>query len=73
VTRLARLILVSLGVAFAVWLTPASIHIVDWTADGPDRVALFAPLWQLWTALAIAALLAGIILGLGCQVRVGLR
>ena len=63
-TRLARLILVSLGVAFAVWLTPASIHIVDWTADGPVRVALFAPLWQLWIALAIAALLAGIVLGL---------
>lgn len=63
-TRLARLILVSLGVAFAVWLTPASIHIVDWTADGPVRVALFAPLWQLWVAMAIGALLAGIVLGL---------
>ena len=59
--RLARLILVSLGVALAVWLIPASIHIVDWTADGPVRVALFAPLWQLWTALAVAALLAGVI------------
>ena len=32
--------------------------------DGPVRVALFAPLWQLWTALAIAALLAGVVLGL---------
>ncbi len=62
--RLARLILVSLGVACAVWLTPASIHIVDWTTDGPVRVAVFAPLWQLWTALAIAALLAGIVLGI---------
>ncbi len=50
--RLARLILVSLGVALAVWLIPASIHIVDWSADGPVRVALLAPLWQLWTALA---------------------
>ncbi len=62
--RLARVIFVALGVALAVWLTPASMHIVDWTADGPVRVALFAPLWQLWTALAIAALLAGLVLGL---------
>jgi hypothetical protein len=61
VARLARLILVSLGVALAVWLIPASIHIVDWSADGPVRVALLAPLWQLWTALAVAALLTGII------------
>jgi hypothetical protein len=61
VARLARLILVSLGVALAVWLIPASIHIVDWTADGPVRIALLAPLWQLWTALAVAALLTGVI------------
>jgi hypothetical protein len=61
VARLARLILVSLGVALAVWLIPASIHIVDWSADGPVRVAQLAPLWQLWTALAVAALLTGII------------
>jgi hypothetical protein len=61
VARLARLIFVSLGVALAVWLIPASIHIVDWSADGPVRVALLAPLWQLWTALAVAALLTGII------------
>ncbi len=63
--RLARLIFVSLGVALAVWLTPGSIHIVDWTADGPVRVALLAPLWKLWTALAIAALLA--VAGLGSR------
>jgi hypothetical protein len=61
VARLARLILVSLGVALAVWLMPASIHIVDWAADGPARIALLAPLWQLWTALAVAALLTGVI------------
>ena len=53
--RLARLICVCAGVAVAVWLLPASIHIVDWPASGPVRVALFAPLWQLWMALAVAA------------------
>jgi hypothetical protein len=55
VARGARVTLVWIGVALAVWLIPASIHIVDWTADGPVRVALFAPLWKLWTALALAA------------------
>jgi hypothetical protein len=54
VARLARLILAAVGVAFAVWLLPASVHIVDWTADGPVRVALLAPLWKLWIALALA-------------------
>ena len=56
-TRLARLACVWLGVALAVWLLPASIQIVDWTADGPARVALFAPLWQLAIALAAVAVL----------------
>ena len=53
--RLARLICVSLGVALALWLLPASIHIVDWTPDGPVRVALLAPLWKLWVAVAVTA------------------
>ena len=52
--RLARLFCVWIGVAVAVWLIPASIHIVDWGAAGPSRIALFAPLWQLWIALAVA-------------------
>jgi hypothetical protein len=55
VFRLVRLICVSLGVALAVWLRPASVHIVGWPADGPVRVTLLAPLWQLWLALAVAA------------------
>ena len=46
---------VSLGVALALWLLPASIHIVDWTPDGPVRVALLAPLWKLWVAVAVTA------------------
>jgi hypothetical protein len=58
VARLARLTCVSLGVALAVWLLPASIHIVDWTPDGPARVALLAPLWKLWVAMALTTLAA---------------
>jgi len=58
VARLARLTCVSLGVALALWLLPASIHIVDWTQDGPVRVALLAPLWKLWVAVAVTAVAA---------------
>jgi hypothetical protein len=52
VSRVARLLCVSLGVALAIWLLPASIHIVDWSGDRAVRVALFAPLWKFWAALA---------------------
>ena len=54
--RLARLVCVSTGVAVAIWLLPASVHIVDWTRDGPVRVALLAPLRNLWLSLAVAAI-----------------
>jgi hypothetical protein len=54
VTRLARVICVCTGVGCAVWLIPASIRIVDWPSNGPVRVAMLAPLWQLWLTLAIA-------------------
>ena len=64
-SRLARLICVWLGVALAAWLLPASVHIVDWTPDGPVRVALLAPLWKLWVALAVAAIAAGSIVAIG--------
>ena len=36
--RLARLIYVWLGPGLAIWLLPASVHIVDWPATGPVRV-----------------------------------
>ena len=55
-TRIFRIAVAVFGVAVAVWLLPASIHIVDWPSAGPSRVALFAPLWMLWVALAVAAL-----------------
>ncbi len=62
-TRLARLLIVFSGVAMAIWLLPASIHIVDWPSSGPARVALFAPLRTLWVALAIAAVAAAVAFG----------
>jgi hypothetical protein len=51
------------AVAVAVWLIPASVSIVRWTANGPTRVALFAPLARLvWigaaAAIGLVALLA---------------
>ncbi len=47
------------ALALAVWLLPASIHIVSWPASGPVRLALLAPAWQLLVAVAIAVVLAG--------------
>jgi hypothetical protein len=47
------------AVAVAIWLAPASVDIVRWNADGPTRVALFAPLDHLgWIALVAALCLA---------------
>ena len=54
--RVARITWITLGVALSLWLLPASIHIIDWTTDGAVRVAFFAPLWRLWTTLAVAAI-----------------
>jgi hypothetical protein len=42
----------------AVWLLPASIHIVSWPASGPVRLALLAPAWQLAVAV-VCAVVAG--------------
>src|SRR5262249_34565994 len=42
-------------VAAATWLVPASIHIVKWPAEGPVRLALLSPAWELaaWSAAAL--------------------
>jgi hypothetical protein len=46
------------ALAAAIWLIPASIHVVEWPASGPSRVALFAPQARLlW--LGLGALAAG--------------
>src|SRR5262249_47258557 len=52
VTSTARLAVTILAVAIAIWLLPASVHIVDWSASAPLRIALVPPLSRLWLALA---------------------
>jgi hypothetical protein len=51
------------ALATAVWLAPASIHIVKWPASGPIRLALLAPAWQLfaWSAAAMVVAAAVIV------------
>jgi hypothetical protein len=53
------------AVAVAVWLLPASIHIVEWTADGPHRLALFASRTRLVALIALAIAGGGVLLAVG--------
>ncbi|MDR1989589.1 MAG: hypothetical protein LBQ09_05090, partial [Acidobacteriaceae bacterium] len=46
------------AIATALWLLPASVHIVQWSST-PTRLALLLPAWQFAAAL-VAALLAAI-------------
>jgi len=56
-----RLAVVAVGAAIAVWLLPASVHIVNWPSSGPVRVALLAPARTLGICLAAAVVfLAGV-------------
>jgi hypothetical protein len=55
--RLATLAAVE-AMAVAAWLLSASIHIVQWPAAGPIRLALTRPAWHL-AALVACASLAG--------------
>jgi hypothetical protein len=48
----------SLALALAGWLVPASIHIVQWPASGPVRLALLSPTWQLAVWMAGGAAVA---------------
>ncbi len=58
---LVLLLAACLGAAVAFWLLPASINIIAWPSAGPARVAIFAPLFRLWLALAVAAIAAAVI------------
>ena len=58
---LARLALAAAAVAFAIWLAPASVHIVDWQSRAPVRVALLLPLSRWWLALAATSALTLVI------------
>ena len=48
------------AIASAIWLLPASVHIVSWGPTGPVRVALLAPLSRLVLALIFAGAFAGV-------------
>src|ERR1700730_18186927 len=51
------------ALAVAGWLVPASVHIVNWSASRPSRVALLAPrtrlVWLVATTLPVSSLLIG--------------
>jgi len=51
-----RIFLACQAVAFAVWLIPASVQIVQWPSDGPVRLGLLAPVWLLGSASGVALL-----------------
>jgi hypothetical protein len=48
------------AVAIAIWLIPASEHIVGWTAGGAARVALFAPARTLMILAGSGLLIGGL-------------
>ena len=52
------------ALAVAVWLLPASIHIVSWSETGPVRLALFAPWRRLALLVAAALVLTGLVAGM---------
>jgi hypothetical protein len=68
------LAVVSVAVAAAIWLAPASIHIVSWLPAGPVRVALLAPLSRLWWALGLTLVVMGLAAALArARDRAGVR
>ncbi|HWW86191.1 MAG TPA: hypothetical protein VNZ26_21490, partial [Vicinamibacterales bacterium] len=50
--RIALVMVTSVGITTAIWLIPASVHIVGWRANSAIRAALFAPWSRWWTAFA---------------------
>jgi len=57
----AAAIVVVLAVASAIWLGPASVHIVSWGATGPVRVALLGPLSRFYLALIATVIGAAVV------------
>jgi hypothetical protein len=50
---------VAVALTSAIWLAPASIHIVGWPPGGPARVALLPPLSRLWWEVGLTCLVMG--------------
>jgi hypothetical protein len=61
----AKILAASFGLSLFVWLIPSSIEIAAWTRGGISRIALLAPLYTLWIALASAAMLAAALWAIG--------
>src|SRR5581483_7606522 len=62
---LLRLAAGAVGLAIAIWLLPASLHVVDWPARQLHRIAFFAPAARLWVAAGAAAAIVAAIARLG--------
>jgi hypothetical protein len=56
-----KIIVASFGLFLFLWLIPGSIEIASWSRSGVDRIALLAPLYTLWIALAAAVAFAAVI------------
>ena len=62
-----RLAAIATGTGLAIWLVPASIHIVSWFGS-PQRVAWLPPLWQMGIAIGSSlAAIAAIAIALGAR------
>ena len=50
------------AVTLAIWLQPASLHIVAWPRSGPHRIAVFAPLYRLlWLGAGASVVTAALL------------
>lgn len=54
-----------LALAVAIWLVPSSLHVVEWPASGPSRVALFASRARLTWLVAGALAASGLAIAYG--------
>lgn len=54
-------LLAAQALAVAIWLLPASVHVVRWPETGPHRLALLAPTWQLLALSIVAAAVAAVV------------
>lgn len=61
----ARLLAALGGIAVALWLVPASVHIVSWPVSGPVRLGLLSPTWQLLAWFAGALVVFGALTAAG--------
>jgi hypothetical protein len=59
VKEAVRLAAAGLGLAAAIWLAPASVHLVGWSASGGTRIAFVPPLARLIAGFAVSAMVIG--------------